>query len=80
MEEKEILERMQHVFTRVFGKSVQPPGMATSPPDVEQWNSLNHVMLIAETEKEFDIKFDLDDMMDFQNVGDIVAGIIRKKK
>ena len=79
MNEDEILDKMNEVFKRVLGNQVGEIKKLTSPADLDQWTSLNHVLLIAETEKEFGVKFDLDDMMEFENVGDIIQGIIRKK-
>jgi len=53
---------------RDYNKKVDPE---TTSADIPAWNSLNHVMLIARIEKEFDIKFDILQMIEMKRVADI---------
>ena len=46
--------------------------------DVEKWDSLSHMILIAEVENEFTIKFKLKDLNKMANVGDMIAVIESK--
>jgi acyl carrier protein len=41
--------------------------------DVENWDSLSHMLLIAEVESSFAIKFRLKDLNKMANVGDMIA-------
>lgn len=35
--------------------------------DIEQWDSLGHMSMIAALEEEFDIMFEMDDIIDFSS-------------
>ena len=41
--------------------------------DIQEWDSLHHMMIITGLEKEFDIKFQREELVDLENVADIVA-------
>ena len=41
--------------------------------DLPEWDSLHHVTIIAELEKEFGIKFDLQDLMEVEDVSDLIS-------
>lgn len=44
---------------------------ATSPDDVERWDSLQHIALIRTLEMTFAIQLSMDEMMEIRSVGDI---------
>ena len=75
MEYTDIFNRVSRIMRKVF----EDPGMAVSDDissgDVARWNSLNHVVLIAEIEKEFGIKFGLSDVLELKTAGDICRKI-----
>jgi len=39
--------------------------------DIPEWDSLGHLNLIMAVEKEFNIKFEIEEMFQIQSVGDI---------
>ena len=41
--------------------------------DIQEWDSMHHMMIISGMEKEFGIKFQREELVDLENVGDIVA-------
>ena len=43
----------------------------TSPEDIERWDSLQHVALIAALETKFGISLSMDEMMEIASVADI---------
>ncbi len=47
----------------------------TAIGDIPEWDSLHHIMIISEIEKEFGFRFTPDVMMDLEDVSDIVAAI-----
>ncbi len=73
-----LLNQVNKVFKAVFEDSGLEINQNTSAKDIDNWNSLNHVILIAELEKEFNITFELDEMILFKNVGDIINAIQSK--
>ncbi|MBK7558159.1 MAG: acyl carrier protein [Chitinophagaceae bacterium] len=78
MEKEEILSRLTPVFRKVFGDNSLVITDQLSALDVEKWDSLSHMLLIAEVENEFTIKFKLKDLNKMANVGDMIA-IIESK-
>ena len=43
----------------------------TTADDVDEWDSLNHTVMIVEVEKHFTVKFKLKELLGFKNVGDM---------
>ncbi len=79
MDQQSVLLQVQDIFRTVFEDDRLVISTETTPADIHHWDSLTHVLLISKIEKFFGIKFSLDDMLAFENVGDICKGIIVKK-
>lgn len=72
------LEQLQLLFRKIFkdeGLMITP---STSAKDIPSWDSLMHISLIAAVESEFNISFTFNEVMRFNNVGDMVM-LIEKK-
>jgi len=78
MEKEEIIKKLTLVFRKVFGDSSLELTDELSALDVENWDSLSHMLLIAEVESKFAIKFRLKDLNKMANVGDMIAIISSK--
>ena len=50
------------------------------PGDIEEWDSLAHQGLILELEKAFEIKLDIDDILEMESVEEIVEIMTEKMK
>ena len=50
----------------------------TSAPDVQDWDSLNHIEIVVAVEKHFKIKFNFAELQKFQNVGQMCDNILVK--
>lgn len=68
-----LLQQTQELMREVFENKHLIITNETSAKDIAEWNSLNHVLLITEIEKKFNVSFSLDEMISFANVGDIVT-------
>jgi acyl carrier protein len=79
MTEEEIFERVKEVFRKTFDKPDLMITDSLSPKDLKKWDSLNHVILISEIEKAFNVRFELQDMLESRNVGDICKTVYRLK-
>jgi len=78
MEQIEIYNRLQIVFANIFNNLSIEIGPSTNASDIDQWDSMTHLLLIAEVEKDFSIEFKLKELMNMNNVGDMVS-IIQSK-
>ena len=68
-------ERLQKVFRKVFNNNNLIITLQTSANDIKMWDSITHMELISEIEVEFNIFFSFDQVMQFNNVGDILITI-----
>jgi acyl carrier protein len=48
------------------------------PGDFPAWNSLGHLQLMLMLERRFEVRFSADDILSFEDVGDLVALVERK--
>ena len=48
--------------------------------DIDSWDSLNHLKIISEIEKEFSIQFTPDVLMDLEDFSDIVKAVEERIK
>ena len=51
---------------------------STTAADVDGWDSLEHINLINAIEQEFDIKFNMGQIVSMKNVGEMADIIISK--
>ena len=79
-EKKEILEKIQPVFFKVFGNKNIKIDYDSSPETIEQWDSLAQINLIVGIEKLMKIKFSVSELANLKNVGEIVDLVLTKKK
>lgn len=78
MEKKDILLRLTEIFKSVFKDNSLSISEESTANDIDQWDSLSHMILITEVEQAFAIKFKLKDLNKMRNVGDMMDIIILK--
>ena len=72
MNTDKILEEVNLIFKKVFENDSIVINMATTANDIEEWDSLNHTVMISEVEKHFGTQFKFKEVIAFKNVGDVV--------
>lgn len=72
MSREEIYERLNEVFRDVFGDDDITVNDTTTANDIEGWDSLRHITLLASVEDEFDIEFSMGQTVKMKNVGEMV--------
>lgn len=50
----------------------------TTADDVEEWDSLSHVLLIVSVERKFGVKFTNAEIGDLKQFGDIIQLVLKK--
>jgi len=73
MGKDEIFERLNQVFRDVFDDESILLDETTGPDDIDGWDSLAHISLIAAIESEFGIRFDIKTAMKMKTAGEIAA-------
>ena len=64
--------RLEKVFEDVFDEKIRLTPMTTAD-DVEDWDSLEHITLIAAVEREFGMKFKMGEISTMKNVGEMAS-------
>lgn len=72
MSREEIYERLNEVFQDVFDDDELTVNDETTAADVDGWDSLCHITLLAAIEEEFDIEFSMGMTVKMKNVGEMV--------
>ena len=78
MDNTAALVRLTALFQDVFDRDDIALNLKTTASDVDGWDSLAHIRLMIAIEGAFSIKFDVGEFQEFRNVGDLVAGILRR--
>lgn len=69
-------ETLNEVFRDVFDDESIEVSDSTTSDDIEDWDSLEHINLIAAVEQEFGIKFNMGQVVTMKNVGEMVDIIL----
>tara|TARA_B110000046_G_scaffold157650_1_gene169116 strand:+ start:5392 stop:5631 length:240 start_codon:yes stop_codon:yes gene_type:complete len=72
MDKKEILNQVQEIFRDQLDDEYLVLKSETTAMDVDEWDSLNHLMLVVGIEKHFNLKFTSKEIISLTNIGDIV--------
>jgi acyl carrier protein len=78
MTTEEIIKQVNEVFVDVLENPGIVIGRETTAADVPEWDSLNHIMLVVEIEKKFNIHFTSGEVSGFRNVGEMCETIRAK--
>lgn len=77
MERNEVLAKVTEILRDEFEDDELEVTYETTAADVEEWDSLAHLSLIHEIEKEFKIKFTMGEIQESQNVGELIDALIK---
>lgn len=78
MNRTRIYDRLNAVFRDVFDDNNIVVDDSTTSNDIEDWDSLEHINLIVAVEQEFQIKFNMNEVISMKNVGEMVDIIISR--
>ena len=78
MNRQYIFRKVEEICHRIFGENTRITE-ETASTDIEKWDSMNHVLLIAAIEKEFDMKFDIMEIIEISTIGNFIDAIENKQ-
>ena len=70
------ISTLNEVFQDVFDDESIEVNDETTSDDIEDWDSLEHINLIAAVEQEFGMKFNMGQVVTMKNVGEMVDIIL----
>jgi len=76
---EEILNKLQDIFIDILENKEIILNYDTVYDDIPNWDSLTNIILIIEIEKKFNLKFKLEEIQSFKNIGKICDNILIKK-
>ena len=78
MERSDILKRVEEIFREELEQEDLVLTDETTADDVDGWDSLSHVQLVAAMEEAFGIEFKSREILSWDNVGDLIDSIEKK--
>ncbi len=76
LSEQDVMPRLTRVFRNVFGDK----RLIITADDVDDWDSLEHINLIAAVENEFAMKFKMKEVSSMKNVGEMIDIICERAR
>ena len=76
--QEQIKQEVQAIFRKVFLNPEIILLDTHTADDIEGWDSLTHLELITELETHFNLHFSFDEVMSFENVGQMMHCIAQK--
>jgi len=65
------MERLKELVARVLAIEEEELNDNSSPDNISSWDSFNGLMLVSELEKNFDVKFTMDEVISITKFNDI---------
>jgi len=72
MERKEISEKVGQILITILGHSDFEMQENLTADSVDGWDSLNHMIIVTEIEKEFKINFKLRELNKLNNISSLI--------
>ncbi len=68
------------IASRMFNIPEESVRDTLTSRDIPAWDSINYLLFIAELEKEFDISFSIDEVLNVSCLGDLRAVVEKRAK
>ena len=78
MDRKEIVSIVNEVFIDTLDNDEVIIDESTKATDVDEWDSLTHIMLVVAIEKKFNVRFNSNEIQSWNNVGEMIDCIQEK--
>ena len=62
--------KLFEIISRVMNVPIEKISDSSGPDSIPEWDSFNMFVLLDEIEKEFDVKFSLEETLEIKTVGD----------
>ena len=73
-----LLRKVNNIFIDILENEDVVLTYATTACDIEDWDSLNHIQLIVAIEKEFKARFTSQEILSWNNLGEMLECLIFK--
>lgn len=76
MSREKVFETLNEIFRDVFDDESIVVTETTTSADIDDWDSLEHINLVAAIEQEFGMKFTMGQVVSMKDVGEMVDIIL----
>lgn len=66
-------QKIINIIAKVLEVDVKEVEFDTAMGDLPEWDSLHHLQIIAELEKEFGVKYIVEDLAELEDVSDLIS-------
>lgn len=78
MTKQEVLDKLNEIFRDEFDDESIQVTESTTANDIDGWDSLAHISLLAAIEDEFNIKFTMGEVTGMKNVGEMTDIVLSR--
>jgi len=78
MKREDIFKDLEEIFRDVFDDENIELFDETTAADIEDWDSLEQINLIVAIERKYNIKYNIVEVGELKNVGDMVDSILKR--
>ncbi len=78
MKREQVFKDLEEIFRDTFDVEEIKLCDETTADDIEDWDSLEQINLIVAIEHKYNIKFNIAEVGELKNVGDMVDSILKK--
>ena len=79
MTHEEIMQKLNAIFQDIFDDDSIVVTESTTADDIDEWDSLEHINLVDTVEKEFGMKFRMQEVSGMKNVGEMAEIIAQRR-
>lgn len=80
MSREDIISKLENIFEDVLDIEDLSLKENMTANDVEGWDSLVHITILETVQEEYNIKFDLEEIIEIRSVANIVDAVLNKGK
>jgi acyl carrier protein len=65
------MDKLTEIIKKIFSVVPEDINDKMSPKTIPNWDSMNYLLFISDVEKEFNVTFTVDEIMEAKTLGDI---------
>ncbi|MDO8492543.1 MAG: acyl carrier protein [bacterium] len=73
------MEKFNQIAANIFKMPMSNIKDSLTEKEIPNWDSMNYLFFIAELEKEYNVSFDMDDVLNAKSLGDIKKMLLLKR-
>lgn len=77
-QKQQIILDLNEIFTDIIDEGEIMLNLETTANDIDGWDSLNHIQILAAIEKKYTFKFTLTEIQNLKNIDDLTNIIVQK--